>query len=80
MMSRQQIIRRIVDRERQQLSLWEEVIRDEEPALYRAACASFGAWLTALLYAGVNWQSRRKSRILSRRQVLEKIRWLCWRG
>jgi hypothetical protein len=79
-MLRQEVIRRIVVREQQKLNLTEKVIRQEEPALHRAARDSFGAWHTALLYAGVNLKKLRQKSLSSRQQVLEHIKRCCWHG
>jgi hypothetical protein len=49
-MTRQKVIRRIVDREQKKLNLTETVVAKEEPELLRMACECFGAWDTALLY------------------------------
>jgi hypothetical protein len=58
-MSRQEVIRQIVARELNRLSLAEDVVREELPALHESACEFFGTWETALRYAGI---CRRKSR------------------
>jgi hypothetical protein len=79
-MSRQQVIRRIVEREQQRFNLTEKVIQQEEPELYSMACTCFGAWDTALLYAGVNLKVMRKRFLYSRQQVLVHIKRFCWRG
>lgn len=52
-MSREDVIRRLVGREQQQLDLTEEVVFQEEPELHASACEHFGTWETALEYAGI---------------------------
>jgi hypothetical protein len=79
-MTRQKVIRRIVEREQEKLNLTETAVATEEPELLRMACECFGAWDTALLYAGVNLQNVWNQRVYSREQVLQAIRHLCWNG
>ena len=47
-MSRETIIRRIVERETQRLALTPASVRQDAPDLYRTACKLFGTWETAL--------------------------------
>ncbi len=56
-MSREAIIRQIVDRDLASKDLSEESIRKTESALYEIACDEFGSWETALEYAGVDARS-----------------------
>ncbi len=56
-MSREAIIRQIVDRDLANKDLSEESIRKKESALYEIACDEFGSWETALEYAGVDVRS-----------------------
>jgi DNA-binding LacI/PurR family transcriptional regulator len=72
-MSRESVIRRIVERETQGRALTEEAVLDDASALYRAACEVFGTWDTALHYAGV----RRRCRGIepsTPEEVIRKIR------
>jgi hypothetical protein len=72
-MSRETVIRRIVERETQGRALTEEAVRDDVPALYRAACEVFGTWDTALHYAGVRCR-RRGFEPSTPEEVIRKIR------
>ena len=53
-MTRQDVIRRIVERESHKQGLSEYTVRRQAAELYAAACEQFGTWNTALSYAGVN--------------------------
>ena len=72
-MSREAVIRRIVEREMQGQPLTEEAVRDDAPALHRAACEVFGTWDTALHYAGVRC-CRRGFEPSTPEQVIQQIR------
>ena len=72
-MSREDVIRRIVEREMQGQPLTEEAVRDDAPALYRAACEVFGTWGTALHYAGVRC-CRRGFEPSTPEEVIQQIR------
>jgi hypothetical protein len=72
-MSRETVIRRIVERETQGRALTEEAVLDDAPALHRAACEVFGTWDTALRYAGVCCR-RRGHETSTPEQVLQQIR------
>jgi hypothetical protein len=72
-MSREAVIRRIVERETQGCALTEEAVLDDAPALYRAACEVFGTWDTALHYAGVRCR-RRGCEPSTPEQVIQQIR------
>jgi hypothetical protein len=52
-MLRQEVIREIVKRADQERGLAEELVIEEDKGLYEAACEYFGAWTTALHYAGI---------------------------
>jgi hypothetical protein len=52
MISREEVIRRIVECEMQGQSLTEENVLQDVPDLHQAACERFGTWDTALEYAG----------------------------
>ena len=47
-MTREEVIRQIVRRERQQRGLSELIVSEEAPALHQAACHHFGTWQTAV--------------------------------
>jgi hypothetical protein len=79
-MSREDVIRSIVQREIQKKRLAEEVVQQDAPELYQKACELFGTWITALKYAGVNRQRLNAERFYSREKVLQKIRELCRGG
>ena len=53
-MSREEVIRGIVERDLKRQQLTEEAVLEDAPDLHQSACAQFGAWETALRYAGIN--------------------------
>lgn len=53
-MSREDVIRQIVERDLQRLGLTEEAVAREAPELYAAAGEFFGTWDTALQYSGIS--------------------------
>jgi hypothetical protein len=59
-MSREDVIRRIVERDLKKLCLTEALVRAEVPDLVDAACEAFGTWETALRYSGAAKRERRK--------------------
>ena len=80
-MSREAIIRQIVDRDLAHQDLSDEAIRKKESALYAIACDEFGSWETALEYAGVN--ARALSHIdqkWTNHRVKQHLRRLCTTG
>lgn len=79
-MSREAVIRRIVQREMQKCTLTEDSVRRNEPELYRTACKLFGTWETALQYAGINLRRLPAKQQYNRECVLQKIRVLCRTG
>jgi len=79
-MSREDVIRRIVEREMQGHGLTEEAVLQDAPELHQSACALFGTWDTALKYAGVSRRRVRAKRAYTREQVRGKIRKLCLNG
>lgn len=79
-MSREDVIRQIVERDIQDLGLSEELVVREAPELYSAACESYGTWETALQYAGVSERRVVVPDLSSPDQVLRKIRQLCLDG
>lgn len=60
-MTREDVIRRIVERELQNQGLAEEVIQQELPDLHQAACEFYGTWDTALQYAGICTRTTRQT-------------------
>jgi hypothetical protein len=79
-MSREDVIRQIVERDIQDMSLSEEFVARETPELYTAACEFYGTWETALQYAGVNERRAVLPDLSSPEHVLRKIRQLCLHG
>jgi hypothetical protein len=79
-MSRETVIHRIVERETQKRGLTEDAVRRDEPELHRTACKLFGAWETALRYAGINLCRLPAKQQYNRENVLRRIRVLCRTG
>ena len=79
-MSREAVIRRIVQREMQKEKLDEADIIREEPELHRRACELFGTWLTALQYAGVSTSRHPVLQDYTQKYVIRQIRFLCRNG
>ena len=77
-MSREDVIRRIVDRDNRKLGLTEEIVRQEDAVLFGSACEEFGTWDTALRYAGVNVQRVARERRSSAEAVTHQICRLCY--
>ena len=73
-MSRETVIRRIVQREMQKRGLTEEVVAREAPGLYRAACKEFGTWDTALKYAGIGVRHLYAKEKAARDQLIQRLR------
>lgn len=65
-MSREDVIRQIVERDVQKLGLTEELVAREAPELYAAACEFFGIWTTALRYAGISGRRAKNRRTSGR--------------
>lgn len=61
-MSREDVIRRIVERDILKLDLSEVAVRVEMPDLYQDACDFFGTWDTALQYSGISGRRATKVR------------------
>jgi hypothetical protein len=80
MISREAVIRQIVEREMQGLSLMEEAAVQDSPDLHQAACERFGTWDTALQYAGVSLRRLHAKPDYTPERVLRKIRTLCRHG
>jgi len=80
-MSREAIIRQIVDRDLAGKDLSEESIRKTESALFEIACEEFGSWETALEYAGVDARASSKTdKHWTRARVQQHLRRLCTTG
>ncbi len=77
---RKKVIRQIVDRQSQNRGLSEQIILKENPELHQLACEQFGAWDTALQYAGVNLRSVFLRQNYTNDQVIQKIRQHCRKG
>lgn len=81
MMSRETIIRHIVNRDLANNDLSEESICKTELALYEIACEEFGSWETALEYAGVDARvSSKTDPHWTRDRVQQRLRRLCTTG
>lgn len=61
-MTREDVIRKIVERDVRKLGLSEETVQQEDAELFHAGCEWFGTWETALQYAGIKTRSHRKRR------------------
>jgi hypothetical protein len=79
-MSREDVIRQIVERDVQNLGLTEELVTLETPELYAAACEFYGTWDTALQYAGISERRVAAADLSKPEHVLRKIRQLCLDG
>lgn len=79
-MLREEVIRRIVDRDIKREPLCEDAVMVDEPELSAAAVELFGTWNTALHYAGINTRRLVSASKLSRQDVLRTIRYLCCCG
>lgn len=79
-MLRKDVIRCIVERETQGQGLTEEIVLQDSPELHQAACEQFGAWDTALQYAGINLQYLSSRQNYRQEQVVQKIRQRCRKG
>lgn len=80
-MSREAIIRQIVDRDLAHKDLSDETVRKNESALYAIACDEFGSWETALEYAGVDARaSIHIDNTWNAQQVKKHLRRLCTTG
>lgn len=77
-MTREDVIRGIVERETAKRPVEESSIQAELPDLHAAACAHFGTWETAMRYAGVH--APRLKIKHSKRPVLRRLRRLCSSG
>lgn len=94
-MSREDVIRQIVERDLQDQELSERGVRRDAKDLYTAACECFGTWDTALQYAGISQRRVLTSKIRrgkgkgrqspieldsESRWVLRRIRKMCLSG
>ena len=75
--ARQDVIRRIVERDQQQLELNEYAVTREEAELHALACETFGSWEIALYYAGVNAKIAARRRTYSPEEVIREIYRMC---
>jgi hypothetical protein len=74
MLSREDVIRLIVQRELEGQGLKEETVLQDALDLHQAACERFGTWDTALEYAGACVGQRRTKREYSPEEVILKLR------
>ena len=79
-MTREDVIREIVERELRNQGLSVEVVLREAPNLHIDACDHFGTWDTALRYAGISRRRLGAEGGYSRERVLQKIGRLCQDG
>jgi hypothetical protein len=79
-MSRESVIRRIVEWDQAGKNLTEEAVVREAPDLYQAASKPFGAWETALQYAGIGPRRLSAMQEYTPEAVLRRIRRLCRDG
>ncbi len=78
-MSREDVIRQILQRETAGQSLCEATVCGDNVRLLEQACELFGSWETALAYSGVS-QSFSENQALSRLKVISRLRYMCHRG
>ena len=79
-MSREDVIRHIVERDLHNQGLSAEVVLKEAPDLHAAACLHFGTWDTALQYAGISIRRVMSEEEFSPERVLKRIRSMCCDG
>ena len=79
-MSREAVIRRIVERDQTGQNLTEGAVLHEAPDLHQAASELFGTWETALRYAGFDPRRLAAMQAYTPEHVLRKIRRLCRSG
>jgi hypothetical protein len=79
-MTRRDVIREIVERDRQKTGLTEEIVRKEARQLHEFACDHFGTWDTALRYAGIDIRRRKSLHAYSRDGATKEIRRICVNG
>lgn len=78
-MSREDVIRQIIQRETAGKSLSAETVCSENVRLLDKACELFGSWENALEYSGVG-QSLNAKQALSSEKVMQHLRSICFRG
>lgn len=79
-MSREAVIRRIVEREFQGQGLTEESVLQDASDLHQAAGEQFGTWDTALQYAGVDLRRLSARQAYPQEHVLRRLQVLCRDG
>ena len=79
-MSREAVIRRIVERDQTGQNLTEMAVLHEVPDLHQAAIERFGAWETALQYAGIDPRRLPVLQDYTTEYVLRKLQRLCRDG
>ena len=79
-MTREDIIRQIVERDLNDQPLASELVQRDAAILYSAACEYFGTWDTALQYAGISVRRVITHQELSPDRVLRRIRKMCVDG
>ncbi len=79
-MLRRDVIREIVERDRQKKGLAEETVLHDAKELHEAACGYFGTWNTALRYAGVDRRRLDALNAYSRDGVTKELHRLCVYG
>jgi hypothetical protein len=79
-MSRESVIRQIVERDQKGQNLTEETVLREVPDLHRAASELFGVWDTALQYAGVDPRRLSAKQGYTSEYVLHRLRRICRDG
>lgn len=79
-MTREDVIRQIIERERQKQELDDETVSEHVPDLYAAGLLHFGTWETALRYCGINPRRTMVHSDYSMSDVLRRLRRLCLYG
>ena len=79
-MSREDVIRHIVERDLHNQGLSAEVVLQEAQDLHAAACLHFGTWDTALHYAGISIRRVMSEEEFKADRVLKRIRTMCCDG
>jgi hypothetical protein len=79
-MSRQEVIRQIVERNERQLDLNEEPVARDDPMLFTLACDTFGTWETALRYAGFSAKIVARKRMCPPDVIVRTLQRMCKDG
>ncbi len=79
-MSRQEVIRQIVERYEMQLDLNEEPVARDHPTLFTLACDTFGTWETALRYAGFSAKILARKRMCPPEVIVRTVQRMCKDG